>query len=223
MALLRAKGLMPRVKPFNVSDKYSSELAEFTGILLGDGHIGYGQWTVSLNSVADKEYSKFVVELVMKLFGFKPSVYGRKDSKVLIICGSGIRSIEYFKRIGLKTGDKVKQQVGVPGWIENNRTFRLRCLRGLMDTDGGIFIHKYKIKGKEYRYKKLSFVNRSVPLLNFVYETLNKLEFHPKKVMNVENKRVWLYNQHEVDRYIGEIGTNNPRLLRHVVGGLPER
>lgn len=84
-----------------------------------------------------------------------------------------------------------------------------------MDTDGGVFMHRYKIKGKEYRYKKLSFVNRSVPLLNFVYETLNDLGFHPKKVMAVENKWIWLYNQHEVNEYLRTVGTSNPRLLRH--------
>lgn len=223
MALLRAKGLVPKVKPFNRPESYSMELAEFVGILLGDGHVGQGQWTVTLNSVADKEYAKFVAKLVEKLFHFEPSVYTRKDSKVVIISGSGIRSIEYFQSIGLKIGDKVKQQVAVPRWIEENQNFRKLCLRGLVDTDGGIFIHRYKIKGKEYRYQKLSFVNRSIPLLNFAYETLKSLGFNPKKVMAVENKRVWLYNQQEVKGYLEKIGTDNPRLLKNTFGGLPER
>lgn len=42
MAILRKRGIIPRAKPFHYPEKLSSELAEFIGILLGDGHIGKG-------------------------------------------------------------------------------------------------------------------------------------------------------------------------------------
>lgn len=186
------------------------------GILLGDGHIGRWQWSVTLNSVADREYSKFVIKATEALFGFKPGVHFRKDSNTLVITGSGTRSIGYFQSLGLKTGNKVKQQVGVPDWIVEDEGLSIACLRGLVDTDGGVFIHRYKVNGKEYSYLKLCFVNRSVPLLNFAYRTLEKLKFNPKIIDKVENKRVWLYNQQEVKGYLKKVGTNNPRLLRNI-------
>lgn len=215
MAILRARGLVPQPKPFNGPKKYSIELAEFVGILLGDGHIGKEQWSVTLNSIADKDYLTFVVGLIEKLFGFSPSVHFRKDSKAVVILGSGIRSIEYLKNLDLKVGNKITLQVGVPSWIELDKSFSIACLRGLIDTDGGIFIHRYKINGKEYQYLKLSFVNRSMPLLNFVYKELEKLGFNPRMITAIENKRVWLYNQQEVKRYLEIVGTNNPRLLKN--------
>ena len=215
MAMLRARGVIPPPKPFHGPKRFSKELAEFVGILLGDGHIGREQWSITLNSIADIDYVNFVGKLINSLFGFKPGIYKRKHMNAIVISGSGINSIKYLQSIGLIIGDKVKQQVGVPSWIYQNQAYRISCLRGLMDTDGGIFMHRYKVNGKEYIYRKLCFVNRSIPLLNFVYETFKKLNFHPKIIMKVENKRVWLYNQAEAEKYLEFVNTHNSRLLRH--------
>lgn len=212
IAVLRAKGLIPKPKPFYEPEKHSVQLAEFVGIILGDGHIGKEQWTITLNSEKDKEYAKYVSQLTEKLFMFKPGYYKRKNMNAIVISGSGRHSIEYFLKLGLKIGNKVKQQVGVPTWINKTISFRIACTRGLIDTDGGIFTHRYKVNGKEYTYHKLCFVNRSLPLLNFVYGTLKMLGFNPKMIMRVENKRVWLYNQQEVRLFLKIVGSNNPRL-----------
>ena len=83
-----------------------------------------------------------------------------------------------------------------------------------MDTDGGVFLHRYKVGGQEYKYRKISFSNRSVPLLLFVSNTLTELGFTPKIIDKVENKKVWLYNTNEVKKYLEVVGTHNPRLLK---------
>lgn len=212
--VLRERGLIPQPKPFHEPHGYSVELAEFVGILLGDGHVGKEQWSIALNLIKDREYSTFVKKLIIKLFGFIPSIIIRNDCHVFIIQGSGRRSIQYFVKLGLKIGNKVKQQVGVPDWIQKTPLYRIACLRGMVDTDGGIFNHTYKVNGKIYSYKKLAFVNRSVPLLLFAYNTLQGLGFTPKLIDKVENKRVWLYNQGEVARYLKIVGTHNSRLLK---------
>ena len=162
------------------------------------------------------KYSKFVINLISKLFGFQPSVSIRKDFNVIVITGSGIKSIKYFQTIGLKIGNKVKQQVDVPKWIQDNIDYQIACLRGLMDTDGGVFLHRYKVNGKRYIYKKISFTNKSVPLLRFVVRVLKCLKYSPKLIDKVENKKVWLYNESEVNRYLREIGSNNFRLLKYI-------
>lgn len=43
---------------------------------------------------------------------------------------------------GLVPGDKVENQVSVPKWIESNPPFVVRCLKGLTDTDGFIYVNK---------------------------------------------------------------------------------
>lgn len=220
MVILRARGLIPASKPFVSPKKFSAELAEFIGIMLGDGHVGEKQWSIALNSIADKEYSQFVINLVERLFSFNPTSFLKKDRRAIIIVGSGSRSIQYFQHIGLKVGNKVKLQVGVPQWIGRDKLLSISCLRGLMDTDGGIFIHRYRVKGKEYSYQKLCFANRSIPLLIFVYDTLKSLNLNPKMVMKMETKYVWLYNQRKAREYLDKVGTDNPRLLKNINGGV---
>ena len=109
-------------------------------------------------------------------------------------------------------GNKVKQQVDVPDWIKGESEYKIACLRGLMDTDGGVFIHRYKVNGKEYSYRKICFTSHSIPLLRFVYDTLNELGFTAKIINKVANKDVWLYNTHEVDRYLELVKSSNQRL-----------
>lgn len=218
LATLRERGLIPKAKPFYEPKNYSAQLAEFVGILLGDGHIDKTQWTITLNATADYNYVHYVFDLVERLFHFSPSLSFRPTYNVAILAGSGIRSIQYLTHIGLMIGNKVKQQVGIPEWITKNSSYHPHCLRGLVDTDGGIFKHTYTVNNKSYTYTKLCFVNRSLPILHFVYNTLEEIGLNPKLIDKVDNKRVWLYNQNEVRQYLERVGTNNPRVRANMGG-----
>lgn len=213
IANLRRNGVVPKLKTYK-APTFNENLAEYVGIMLGDGGITSSQCTVTLNSIADSDYAKFVCDLAYKLFGEKPKIYKKKDCNAVTLYYNGSALVRYFCSIGLKVGNKVKQQVGVPDWVKNSSSYRIACLRGLMDTDGGVFIHKYTVNGKKYRYKKICFSNRSMPLLVFVMETLSQLGFNPKIIDRVENKKVWLYNENEVSRYLNTVGSHNLRLMK---------
>jgi len=212
--ILMEKGIVPPRKVYKNPPK-DELFAEFIGILLGDGGITNGQVVVTLNSEADKNYVDFVVETENKLFGEKPKTFQRKNCKATAIYFNGIDLVSFLVKCGMKIGNKVKQQVDVPDWIKKVQIFRVACLRGLMDTDGGVFVHKYKVNGKLYQYKKICFTNRSVPLLIFIKGVLEQLGFTPKIITKVENKKVWLYNSEEVNRYLKVVGSHNTRLLRY--------
>jgi hypothetical protein len=217
MEALRRLHKVPPLKVFSIPPP-SQKLAEFIGIMLGDGHVGDEQWSITLNAKKDKEYAQYCSHLMGELFHFQPTMVYRSSSHVLVIYGGGKFFIKYLRSIGLTAKNKVKEQVGAPQWIIENSTYCVACLRGLMDTDGGIFKHQYMVNRKKYSYPKLSFANRSVPLLRFVYETLLMYGMTPKLIDKVENKKVWLYNQQEVKQYLSLIGTHNPRLLVNVGG-----
>lgn len=214
IANLRRNGFTPYVKKYRLSIGFNEKLAEYVGIMLGDGCITPGQCNITLNSVADREYIYFVSQLEKNLFGEEPKLYKRKDSKALVLYYNSRFIIRYLLSIGLKIGNKVRQQVDVPDWIKSSHAYRIACVRGLMDTDGGIFVHKYKVSGKEYIYRKICFTNRSIPLLIFVKKTLEELGLAPKLIDKVANKKVWLYNNTEVMDYLGKVGSSNPRLQR---------
>ncbi len=215
LAILRARGIIPLTREFDFPIGKSDLLAEFVGILLGDGGITYGQACITLNSEVDREYLIFVVGLIKRLFHFEAPFFKRKDSKANIIYCNGVKFTDYLIKLGLKIGNKVKQQVGVPSWIFTKEEYKRACLRGLMDTDGGIFIHRYKVNGKEYRYLKACFTNRSIPILLFVKDVLDELGMKPKIILNRISEKVWLYNQNEVYEYLKLVGTHNSRLLEN--------
>ena len=219
LKILRMRGIVPSVVMFH-KPKFSTKLAEFIGIMLGDGSLGKLQISITLNSVKDLDYSQYVVNLCESLFGHKPKIRKRKNANALEIYFNGKNIVKILTSFGLIQGNKVKNQVGVPDWIKSNSKFKKVCLRGLMDTDGGVFIHRYKVNGKEYFYKKICFTNYSLPLLNFVYKTLKNLGFTPKIKDKVVNKKVWLYNSHEVEKYLTVIGSSNLRLNQHKQGGV---
>jgi len=199
--------------------KKSKELAEFIGIMLGDGGMTSGQITIYLSSITDREYSSYVAKLIKELFDLKASVKEVKKSHVLRVGISGINLVKYLVEKGLQIGNKVRLQVGVPDWILGNDEYIKACIRGLIDTDGCFVIHRYSVKGKKYQYPKIIFSNKSEPILKFVDRGLRKLGFNPKRTIDFD---VWLHNQNEVKRYLSEIGTNNikPTVARILTGGV---
>jgi len=215
LALLRRKGIIPPIRYYTYPSRLDTDLAEFVGLVLGDGGITSGQLCITLNSEKDTELAKYVINLGKRLFGEKPRVLKEKRCKAFRVYYNGESLVKYLLKIGLKTGNKVKQQVDVPEWIKRSKKFRISCLRGLMDTDGGVFIHRYKVNGKLYSYKKICFSNRSLPILNFVHQTLRVVGLNPVLRANVENKQVWLYNCNEIARYLRVVGTRNPRLRKY--------
>jgi len=135
LSILRSKGIIPICKHFLLPKKLNIELAEFCGILLGDGGITKEQVTVTLNSEADKEYVEYVNNLGSSLFSDKPTISKRKNCKATDVRFSGKQLVEYLVKRGLKVGNKVRQQVDVPDWIKDSNLYRVACLKGLIDTD----------------------------------------------------------------------------------------
>ena len=215
LAILRERGIIsPTLKEY-VYPNHSERLAEFVGIMLGDGGITTQQATITLNSDADKKYISFVASLGKKLFGQKPRIGPRRDCRATCLRYSGLKFIDYLTNIGLKTGNKVEQQVDVPDWIKKSDQYKIACLRGLMDTDGCIAKSTHRRKSGQYVYFNPCFTNASKPLLNFVKNTLTAMGFHA----SVTGRHVWLYNTSEVKKYFETIGSSNYRLLKFRVGG----
>lgn len=210
LQILRKRGLAAWCSKDYLYPKKSVDLAEFIGILLGDGGITKEQATITLNTEADKEYVHYVSRLGNTLFGQKPSISNRKDCKATNLRYSGIKLIEFLLKVGLKRGDKVKQQVDVPDWIKSSIKYKVACLRGLMDTDGCISRCTHKYKTKSYTYYNPCFANRSKPLLDFVTNTLEELKLHP----SVAGERIWLYNKASVRDYFKIVNSSNQRLLK---------
>jgi len=202
-------GLITR-KKIKYPDK-SIELAEFIGIMLGDGGIRNNyQIGISFNYKLDLPYAYHIQNLVKKLFSVTAVIRIREkhgDGSIII---SSRSLVEFLYKHGIRKGNKIKQQIDIPAWVFNSLEYKIACLKGLMDTDGGLFHHKYTVNGKQYKYLKMCFTSYSQPLLKSVMQILSDLELNPK---NTAKNRVYLYSLDQVKKYFKIVGSNNPRYL----------
>lgn len=187
------------------------EFSEFIGIVLGDGGMTKNQITITLHYLDDLEYSKFVVSLIKKLFSINSSNLRSPNEHVLLIRMSRTNLVKFCMTLGLKIGNKVKQQVDMPQWIKDNLNYRIACVRGLVDTDGSVFTHTYTSKGKSYSYKKIDFTSRSIPLLTSVSDTLKNLDI---KHSVTSYYQVRIEAQRDVKRFFKLIGSHNPKHVK---------
>lgn len=192
--------------------KKSNELSEFIGILIGDGGITKRQITITLNHIDDKEYSKFVIKLIKKLFNITPSVYHDAENSINDIVISRSELVKFFVLLGLPIGNKIKQQIDIPEWIKRNKNFLIACLRGLIDTDGCVFVHSYKVKNKIYNYKKMAFSSRSKPLIISVYSFFKRIGLSPR--ITRDGKNVRIESKNDIKKYFQIFGSHNSKHLK---------
>lgn len=183
-------------------------LAEFVGIMIGDGGMTKYQVSIALSSLVDNEYCTFVTELIKKLFGLQPKVSKRKNSNCLVIVVSSVELVEFLTNKGVLQGDKIRQNLNIPEWILENNEYEKACLRGIFDTDGCVFQECHKIKKKKYCYIRWSLVSASRFLRESMNDILIYLEFDPK-IRN--NRSVNLERLSDIERYFRLIGTSNPK------------
>jgi hypothetical protein len=187
------------------------QLAELIGIMMGDGGMSLYQATITLHHVDDSEYCGFVADVIKRLFGYKPDVHHLPHASVLKIVMSRVELVRYLHTLGLPMGDKIRKGLDIPRWIKTDDSLLRACIRGLIDTDGSVFTHRYISKGKLYSYKKLSFTTASTALRLSVRDALVGLGVRARIGSNND---VRLDSSKDMRTYFSLIGTHNPKHLR---------
>lgn len=184
-------------------------LAEFIGIMIGDGNVSNHQIRISVNHESDRHYADFIAKTIEQLFNVTVSRDKvRKNTCTLV--ATGMNLVEYLIDLGLPRGDKIKQQVNIPPWILERHEFKIACLRGFMDTDGSVYYHRHKSGGINYCHIGICFTSYCQRLLKSVYRILDELGFAAKN----GEKHISLYRKSEVRRYFELVGSHNPKHLQ---------
>jgi len=194
------------------SPKKSSELAEFVGIVLGDGGLTKDQCQITLSYEDDRDYAIYVGNLVDRLFKVKPGIfeYPKYGCRRVII--SGVNFVKIMTEFGLKIGNKVINQIGIPNWVRDNRRYYCSCVRGLFDTDGGTFTHEHWVGKYKYRHFGLTFTSASKPLLdNF------RFYLDSEKIKNsIGGKNIFIYDISCVKQFFKVVQPNNFKHIRRL-------
>lgn len=209
--LRRGAGFQTR-KAIRIPER-SEPLAEFLGIMLGDGGVrSRWQAAISFNGREDHAHAAWICQLIQELFSITPFYSFGKQPGAADLVMSSVALVEFLVSCGVPNGHKIRNGVAIPAWIVENLSYRRACVRGLMDTDGSVYPHRYRVNGVHYQYPKMCFASASPPLLQGVREILRGDGYHPR--INRNGRCVYLERQEDVDRYFAEIGTHNPRYQR---------
>ncbi len=189
--------------------KYSPELSELFGILLGDGSVTKYFAKVYLNAVADVEYVPFVKMLAQKLFPDAPvTIQQRPNAGTTEIQISSKDVCDYLRHIEFDAKERY-----IPSWITNNSIFTRATIRGLFDTEGSVGVKYFRGKNGNYLYKQLTVTNKNKNILEFLEQSLTALGYKPTKK---SQKNIYLSNKPDIDRYLDEISSHNPKIIRKI-------
>ena len=180
-----------------IPKKYSKDLAEFFGIMLGDGHISHFQTIVSLGN-KEENYALHVKSVMEKIFKTDVRISVRNGGYRDVYLGS-VNIVSWLLKEGL-VHNKVKFQVDVPKWIFSKDIYLKNFLKGFFDTDGSVYKLKYGIQ--------ISFCNRSLPILKSLQFMLKKLRYNPS---SVSGYNLYLTRIEDVKRFFEEIKPSNSK------------
>ena len=211
-------GVKNNVKEIN-EPGLCEDLAEFVGIMLGDGNI-YSknhshQVRIAGHGVDDYEYlGKYVNRLIKDLFNISSSVAHTSGTNTMYLKAGGKNLILFLKSIGLHPGNKLTNGSRIPHWIYNNNTYLRACLRGLFDTDGSV----YELLPHWPGLFQINFTNRNDILISQVKKGLERLGLHPSRIHNQhitssKAKRLVITRKRDIKKFYKEIGSSNSKHL----------
>lgn len=188
----------------------SVRLAEFLGIEFGDGEIN-NPWQVvfTLNAEKDTEFAGYLVNLIRELFGINAAVRKRGE-RTLKIVSSSTSLVDFLVEKGAIRGNKIKQNFNIPVWIRMSKNYKKAFVRGLVDTDGCLYIHRHITKGIAYKNIGFCFTSGSPNLLESVADIF--CEFGIKPHIADKGRRIYLYGKDSVVKYLKIFGSANPRI-----------
>lgn len=184
-------------------NELTPKLAEFVGMLLGDGSITSfkNQICISMDAVLDKKYINEITKTYfIDLFGKEPLIYQSKRSR-------NIRCLIYSREIctyltlvlNLPKGErKYSIKNIIPEVFFKDKELLKAVIRGLFDTEGGFYQHN-KTSPRLYIY------NTSKYLLKSIHRALIELGY------NAIMKKRWvkICRKEDIVKFFKEIGTNN--------------
>jgi len=181
------------------------------GIIFGDGGINNDwQLVVTVNSEADREYAQYVIQLGKELFDIDAVAQKRMNKNALVLRFSSTNLVDFLVRMGAVRGNKIKQNIDIPAWIEGKAEYERAFVKGLVDTDGCLYIHKHTIGSKSYRNIGFCFASHSRKLLSSVGKILteNSIQPHYAKQM----RHIYLYSEEAINSYLSVFNTANTRI-----------
>lgn len=187
-----------------VPENWSSELAEFYGAMLGDGCIysNLNTMCVSGNAQLDEKYIYYLKDISESIFELKPKVYFQESENVVRLALNSRKISRFFRDSGFKLGEKSDKEFEIPNRVYDANLVK-DVVRGLFDTDGGIYSHPNT-------GIMLDITAKNESIHDFLVEAVEILDLP----LGITNDRVQLYGEENLDTFFKIVGSSNSRNIK---------
>jgi len=196
--------------------KITPGIAEIVGIYIGDGHIyrdgNKFQIGFTGNPLTDVEFFEKIKELIKKEWKKEVNFKVRGRGLRMIFRSREISDF-LIKKLELPYGNGKCEKVIIPEKIAGNWNLAKHTIRGIMDTDGTVFVSK---KPRVERYPTMEITTTSKILSDQLRNILIKEGFRVGNIRKFTPKlgklpayRVPLYGKENVRKWLKEIGFSN--------------
>jgi intein/homing endonuclease len=204
-------------------------LAEFLGILGGDGHVlRYVHHSgsiehvigVSGNSQKDRKYfENFLCPLIIKLFNIKTKIEKHKGQNTIGIQFRSKGLLYYLEQLGVHVGKK--DNWSVPNIIMQKDNLSRAYLRGIFDTDGCISLKTYNhsypvIKIKQKSRKAIEQLAELLKDLGFYFYVEYDVVTKDKRGFTSTGSSIYISGWKNLRKWMELIGSNNQRNLSKI-------
>lgn len=179
---------------------------------MGDGHLENKTLTITGNSL-EKEHYDYISKKIKNLFGLKSNIRNLKNQNAMQLRVHSTELIKYLQKNGMVVGNKIKNKASLPKWIFKKERFIYATLRGLFDTDGGVYY-----KQKKYKRAIIEFQTKSPYIFKDIISLLQKTKFIYSKsstssgfVKESFTTNIRIQHQEDVKRFMRLIGSANPK------------
>lgn len=205
-----------------IPSRISPELAEEVGWHIGDGSMNIyknrgklkGFYQLRGHIEDDKEhYNKRIKPLFKKLFDIDINIKDMPSTRVVGFQIWNDNLVEFKKNLGLPLGKKTN--ISIPSKFFSKNKLKKAVIRGIFDTDGGIYLEK---KNKKL-YPMLYITTISYELSEQLLSLFKKLDFRITRHSQLRNqilnrKREYILNVRGVEmfhKFMKEIAPKNPK------------
>ncbi len=202
--------------------KISTELAEETGWHIGDGSMNFyknhgklrGFYQLRGHIEDDKEhYEKRIKCLFKKLFDIGVKIREMPSTRVIGFQIWKDELIEFKKEFGLPLGKKY--EIIIPKKFLAKISLKKAVIRGLFDTDGGIYLER---KNKKL-YPRMYITTISLELSNQLLKIFKELNIRATKYSQLYNKKfkrkrsyiITIRGVKMFHKFMKEINPQNPK------------
>lgn len=190
--------------------KDNEDVAEILGVILGDGHLERKTLTITGNSYEIEHYN-YLKNKIKNIFGLDSTISKIKKHNSIQLKVHSVELIKFLIANSFVLGNKIKNKESLPRWIFEREEFIYGTLRGLFDTDGGIYQ-----KQKRYKRAIIEFQTDSPYIRKDIFEMLRGVGFTPSK----SSGNIRIQDQEEVKRFFSVVGSFNPKNIiryRHFI------